>query len=231
MRRTTRRLALLMAALAIAACDDAAGPSPPAAQDLDIFVPALASREPPDDFGDRSSLSEDPGEDADVPDEFDAAPAILRSRLIVDFTSTRAYAQAMMEFWGNRGRQDVALDLHYGGKVIATKTASGRRSEILPGIYRIYTTASVAVSGDCGHMADGASNHDAWHEYGAWEWGSETQENFDDEAQPDCEKEERIVQGGNNEDDAEWYICYYTHYYDAETGVYLYTKFHGCEPL
>lgn len=231
MRRTIRFLPLLATTLMLSACDDAAGPAPPA-NDLDVVVPALAPLAPPPP--ERPAFTNDPGEDADIPDGFDDAPAILTSRVTAGFTNTRAYAQAMMRFWGNRGRQDVLLDLYYNGSKVGSRPASGRKSEIFPGFYRIDTTASMVVNDKCGHTADATSDHEAWHEWGGNIWDQDTQQNGDNADQPECVDavdEERVVPGGSNEDDSDWMICYYTHYYDTDSGRYLYTEFHGCEPL
>lgn len=231
MRSITRLLSLAVL-VAVAACDEAAGPAPPGAQDLDVVVPALVAGVEPIPI-EAPAIGDDVGEDVEPPDEFDREPALLTSRLDVGFTSTRAYGQAMMRFWGNRGRQEVTLDLWSGTSKIASRMATGRKSELLPGVYRIDTTASIATTKKCGLIADGTSHHEATHQYGSWEWDTDSQQNHDDDALPDCvdEVDESRVEGDGNNEDSEWVICYYTHYYDATTGRYLYTEFHGCEPL
>lgn len=234
MRWSKRLLLPLVASLMAAACEDTAGPAVPAVEDLDVVVPALASMvEPPLSVpvGDAPAFIEDPGDE--LPDGFLEPAGLLKTRLDAGFSGNRAFASAMMQFWGNRGEQKVDMRVLHDGTLVGTKSAKGRKSEIFPGVYRIDTGTAMYVSDDCGHAVDADSDHSAWHAWGDWEWDTDSQQNNDADEQPVCmeEVDQKIYKPGSGGSDYKWYVCYYTHYYDGLTGDYLYTEFHGCEPL
>jgi hypothetical protein len=236
MRRTTLLLFPLLPALFTGGCDDTTGPTAvtSSAEDLDVFIPELAANVAEavgDPEGDRPAG----GDDADYGEE----AFIFWTRVIAGFTQTAAWAQASMEFYANYATINLGMDLRYNGKSIGARSASAGFSEWIPLRSRLDTSAAMGITGQCGHIIDAWGTFAVWFYIPDFTWGKREKTDPAVAAQPTCVpdppppvKVTKEIKGGSGEgEDSDWYVCYYTYYYDSVTGRLLRTEFHGCQPL
>ncbi len=234
------RVAVTTVALALLACEDPAlGPvilSNSEGHDLSITVPNLrnnsagAASDVPLATASRphtlNTMSEPPS-------EFDQPPSITSYYVRTSFDADGVQAWAYMKAFGNRGRQKIDLALRYNGQPVASASPETSYSEWYPWNFALDTQGQFYITSECGHVIDANSSHAAWHEWAGFQWGRVDKNDYDGESQVPCDDERGGGGGdggGSGGDDTQWYICYYTHYYD-EQGTYLYSVFHGCEPL
>jgi hypothetical protein len=149
---------------------------------------------------------------AQMPSEFAASPTILDYWTNVGFLPAegRAYGRGFMSYFATNAEQNVALSLQFEHRTIASTEALGENSDWLPANRMLFTTAYLGVSGACGHLAGGTSNHKAWHQFigGGWKffsWGTAGRSSGDSAEQPACEPPPPLPpppsSGGGNSDD------------------------------
>jgi hypothetical protein len=129
-----------------------------------------------------------------MPSEFAMSPVILAYWTNVGFlpAESRAYGRGFMSYYATNAEQKVAFSLRFENSVIARTEAVGADSEWWPANRMLFTTAYLGVSGACGHLADGTTNHKAWHQFivGGWKffsWGDTGRSSSDSAEQPGCE--------------------------------------------
>ena len=184
MSASTRLLARAACAIVLSACADTADPVAPRAEGPASTV-ALSV--------DGTGPEPTPEELAEMPSEFATAPSILSASTSVGFEPDqgRAYAMGYMTYLASDASQDVVLDLRFQNDHIATRQVHGEQSDFLPWFRALVTPAHLGVSGTCGHLADGTTNHRAWHKFivGGWKflsWGNDAKPSSDSEEQPGC---------------------------------------------
>jgi hypothetical protein len=210
MSANTRWFPRIVCAVVVLACADAAdpvAPSLPAELDVTPLHVEIGSSEP--------SI-----EDLEqMPLEFRGNPTLLDYWTDVGFipAESRSYAQGYMKYFATNATQDVKLDLRFENRGIATRTAYGEEANIFPNVRSLWTTALLGVSGSCGHLADGATIHRAWHQFiaGGWKffsWGTAAGTSGDAAEQTGCEPPPPPTQRtGNAGNDPEVYqlVCEY----------------------
>ncbi|HEX7052283.1 MAG TPA: hypothetical protein VF188_18905 [Longimicrobiales bacterium] len=243
------RLAVLVLGACISAftgCDDAVTVPAVQARDLNIVVPDLtrSSADAPAIASGRTNVVAP----TSVPPEFERPPTILWTSLDAGFDGATAWGTASMRFFGTNGEETLSLRAKHEGTTVASSSRKGERAELIPWEYRIDTSGAVPVPDDCGHVLTAEADFKAWHQYAGLVWGLTTSGDTDIDYQPGCEDptddpggEDGGDAGGDDDGDSggsdggsdteEWMICSWTEYYDAETGEYLYSEFHGCVPL
>ena len=181
---SARSLARVACAMVLSACADSTDPTAPRAESPND-VPALSLE--------GSGPAPTPEELAEMPSEFATEPSINVYSTDVGFSSQegRAFAHGYMSYLASDASQDVTLDLRFENDPIGSSNAYGEQSNWLPWVRTLATTAYIGVSGDCGHLADGRTNHKAWHKFlvGGWKfmsWGNEARSSADSREQPAC---------------------------------------------
>ena len=171
---------------------------------LGLFVLACADATDPSGPGDAASANgpalstagASPTEEefALMPSEFRTAPSILSVATDVKFlpAERRASARGYMTYLASNASQDVKLSLRFDNAVIASNSAFGEASDWLPALRALTTTAYLGVSGTCGHLAEGATAHRAWHQFlvGGWKflsWGNHSVPSYGSAEQEACE--------------------------------------------
>ena len=187
----TRWFPRLVCATVVLACADATDPVAPGAA-----TPADTPQLFIDDFDGIEGIEPvEPtvAELAELPAEFRASPTLLDYWTDVGFipAESRSYAQAYMKYFATNATQDVTLDLMFEHQRIASRNAHGENADMLPFVRSLWTTALLGVSGSCGHLADGASVHTAWHQLIAsgWKffsWGTNARTSGDMKEQSPC---------------------------------------------
>ncbi len=172
----------MMCGLIVVGCTDATRPTAPPAS---TEVPSLSVQ------GEGPEPAEE--EFAEMPSAFRMAPTLLNYWTDVGFMSDvgRAYAQGFMKYFGTNATQNVKASLRFENQPIGSSDAYGEASDFLPSLRTLWTTAQIGVSGSCGHLADGATIHKAWHQFvaGGWKffsWGNTAGTSGDSAEQPGC---------------------------------------------
>ena len=135
-----------------------------------------------------------PDEIGEMPPEFMTSPAILDAWTDAGFveSESRAYAMGFMKYLATNATQEVTLDLRFENDPVGTRSASGESADLLPYLRTLWTTATMGVSGSCGHLVDGSTVHKAWHQFlgAGWKffsWGTDGRSSSDSKAQSSCE--------------------------------------------
>lgn len=183
MSTSLRTLPRLMCALLLAACADTDNPTAP----IDSAIG------PPQLIIEGGSTSPTPEEFAEMPAEFSTYPTIIRAWTDVGFLSyeSRAYGQAFMEYFATNAEQAIEMDLLFENAAVTSGSARSAQSNWLPYIRTLWTTTGLGVSGACGHLVNGRSQHEAWHQFifsggGFLKWGNAKKPTNDSKEQPAC---------------------------------------------
>ena len=181
----TRQFSRFACGLLMLACADASVPSAPDVAASDD-TPALATS------GSGSAPTEE--DFASMPPEFRTTASIFTHWTEVGFLpdEQRAFATGYMAYLATNATQEVNLSLRFENQNVASTTARGEETDWLPAARVLFTTARLGVSGTCGHLADGATTHKAWHQFlvGGWKflsWSNQVVSSGDSKAQPACE--------------------------------------------
>jgi hypothetical protein len=188
----TRWFPRLVCATVLLACADGTDPTAPSAVAASVLSQPLvdddSTSEPSPELSGPS-----PEELATMPADFRMNPTLLDYWTDVGFipAESRSYAQGYMKYFATNATQDVKLDLRFENGVIATRTAYGENTDLFPYVRSLWTTALLGVSGSCGHLADGATIHKAWHQFiaGGWKffsWGTAAGTSGDMKEQVQC---------------------------------------------
>lgn len=214
MKRSLGFTLLLVCGAALTGCSDAVGPN----------IPGLHPSSP-----NGYAAESDPEEE--LPSEFEKPPTIIRWWTEVGFIPEEnvAYAMGFMHYWANRARQTTTVHLRYGNHHVASRTNESAHDTWLPWYGELVTRSLVGLSGDCGHIVEGQSQHRAWHEAftrnGWFSWGHVTQSSTAVDVQPTCPPSG----GGGEPSEPKCITVYEDHWlYDPNTGEfeyqYTYTK-------
>ncbi|HET9947745.1 MAG TPA: hypothetical protein VFQ22_02350 [Longimicrobiales bacterium] len=184
--RPTRRTSALLAALALAACDertptavDAAPPVPPEA--LALAVPNLTSA----DLVTTISIVDSTGADGPArvirdpgtnppPDPEPITSTYVRSAIydaqtLVGFNPGSAFAWGMHHYQGNKGRIETTANVTFQGTPIGSRTAVAEQyTPVLVDFglkHFIQVMAEVFTDRTCGLTVSGSSEHFAWWEF------------------------------------------------------------------
>ena len=190
----TRWFPRIVCATVVLACTDATDPAAPTAatssDNPQLFIDDIDGV---DDLEGVEPIEPTAAELAELPSAFRASPTLLDYWTDVGFipAERRAYAQAYMKYFATNATQEVTLDLQFERSLIATRNAHGENTDLLPFTRSLWTTALLGVSGSCGHLADGASVHTAWHQLiaGGWKffsWGNTGRTSGDMKEQDPC---------------------------------------------
>jgi hypothetical protein len=181
----TRWLPRLACATVLLACADRTDPAAPSTD--------LSLDEAPQPILESGGPEPTPAELAAMPAEFRTNPTLLDYSTDVAFApaENRVRSRGYMEYFATNAKQEVRLTLRYENREVATGHAYGEDSHFFPGVRTLLTTAALGVGGPCGHLADGASVHSAWHQFiaGGWKffsWGTTTRSSQDDDRQSPC---------------------------------------------
>lgn len=232
MRRT---IPFFLLAAMLMACEDTVAPERAVPADLDVFVPELARAAVVDTIrgsGDRPAA----GEETDWGEAW-----IISSTIEAGFRPNYGFSQAAMEFWATEASIDLSMTLRYGNQAIGSGAGQASFVNWLPWRERINTSATVGITGACGHIVDANAIYDVKNRFQP-DGIVLTSASISRPAvaqQPACvppdptpvKVTKEVKGGGDNDEDSDWYICYYTYYYSNVTGALLYTEFHGCQPL
>jgi hypothetical protein len=180
---SARWIPRLACGMVLLACADSTDPTAPS---------VAASAGPPQLSAEGGDAEPTPEELAEMPAEFRMPATLLSYWTDVGFTyDGTAYAQGFMRYFATNATQEVTLDLRFENRMVATRKAYGEQSDFLPAIRTLWTSAHLGVSGSCGHLADGATIHKAWHQFlvGGWRflsWGNAAGTSGDSAEQPAC---------------------------------------------
>lgn len=181
---SARWFSRLACGMVVLACADTTDPTAPS---------AVVSADAPQLSTEGGGAGPSPEELAEMPIEFRTNPTILDFWTDVGFlpAESRAYARGFMSYLASNAAQDVVLSLRFDNSTIASSDAFGENSDWFPAVRMLFTTAFVGVSGTCGHLADGTTNHKAWHQFlvGGWKflsWGNTARSSGDSAEQPEC---------------------------------------------
>lgn len=225
------------------ACGDAIAPRG-AAIDLDFILPTLETQRPAARVDKLSSALRDmpPRRSSSVaadelPPEFNEAAILLRYYTVAGFTDDahQAYGTSVMHYFANHARQTVDLKLRYNGSEVTSTSGSTEDSFFLPWHRSMVTTATLGISGTCGHAVHAAGTHSVWDEFvtsgqGLLSWGHQGASSHGDDAQSPCLQNAGGPGGGGGWSDEQYYICYYYDWYDY-LGAFLFREWVYCVPL
>lgn len=146
-----------LCALALLACASETSPTAPPADapgEVALTVAAHATTAPT------------PEELAMMPSEFSTAPSILSAKTSVGFVEGEgAWAEGVMEYYGTDAEQEVTLVVRNAEREVARKTVRGAQQDLYPAIRTLRTMNSIPLSASCGQIADGTTQHKAWHKF------------------------------------------------------------------
>lgn len=128
---------------------------------------------------------------AEMPVEFRQAPGIYGLWVDAGFVSGRAYAQASMEYFANHAEIFVKAVLLRDNREITSTTGAEEHSFYLPATRHITASASVGVSGSCGHMLNASGHGKIRHQFpllkmGWFQWGHAGRTGHASASQPEC---------------------------------------------
>jgi hypothetical protein len=226
-----------------AACGDAVAP-PGAAVDLDFVLPELETKLSAARVEkisgplriDPSRRSPPVAADA-LPPEFNEGAILLRYYTVAGFTDDahQAYGTSVMHYFANRARQTVDLKLRYNGAEVTSTSGFTEESFFLPWHRSMVTTATLGISGTCGHAVHATGTHNVWDEFitsgqGLLSWGHKGASSNGDGSQSPCLQSGGGPGGGGGWGDEQYYICYYYDWYDY-LGAFLFREWVYCVPL
>lgn len=213
--------------MVLLACADTTDPTAPS---------AVASADAPQLSTEGGGSAPSPEELAEMPSEFASSPAIYDFGTKVEFlpAENRVIAQGTMSYLASHASQNVTLSLRFDNSPIASTEALGENSDWLPWFRGLSTTASLGVSGACGHLADGGTIHKAWHQFlvGGWKflsWGNEARSSNDSAEQPQCAPSPPPSGGGGPDEyeDSCWLCQQWFYYIDGE----IVDEWWECDPI
>lgn len=150
------------------------------------------------------------------------------------FYDNLAYAIGHMSYLANHARQTVTLTISNGNGVIGTQTGAGEDGNIVPWSRTLDTPVNYALASNCGLVANGATQHEAWMEGlvggGTIEWGRKAGASFGNASLGGCPSPTPPASGGPASKEDDYQICFYNDLYAAD-GRYLGREELGCQPL
>jgi hypothetical protein len=224
------------------ACGDAVAPRS-AVIDLDFVLPRLETTLPAARVEkssttlrsgppDRSAVAGD-----ELPPEFNEGAILFRYYSVAGFTedAQQAFGTSVMHYFANRARQAVDLKLRYNGAEVTSTSALTEDSFFLPWHRSMVTTATLGISGTCGHAVHASGTHNVWDEFitsgqGLLSWSKKAASSHDDGAQSPCLQSGGGPGAGGGWSDEQYYICYYYDWYDY-LGAFLFREWVHCVPL
>ena len=166
---------------------------------------------------------------AELPPEYNTMPGVYNEKTIAGFGSRNgqptAWGQGLMDFYGNRARQEVKLSVLWNGSSIVDESGVTSASYFLPWSYSFSSSVNIPVDRACGYEDRASTLHRAWHQMpipGPWggEFGIDEKPSSSDLIeQPACRAETKSETrtGGEGDSriiDSHWQICYYVAWYD-----------------
>ena len=162
-----------------------------------------------------------------MPPEFATAPSIgvYGTEVVFSVDKPQAVARAYMTYLATDATQDVQIDLRFENQEIASNSVKGVASDFYPWTRLLETRVAVAVSGSCGHLAEGTTTHKAWHHFTVtgwktFEWGPDGVGSHGSKEQPACpepppspESPDDGGGGGDDEYDSGCEVCQEWLYY------------------
>lgn len=170
----TLGLAASLASFGIGACADS----------LPVEPTARSAPEP--------ALARFPTEEeyAEMPAEFRQKPGILSYRVDAWFSGGRAHGSAHMRYLANYGEIVVPVTLLYNNAEVTRTTGYAELASFLPMERDLYATASMGVTGSCGHTVNATGIFSIHNQFplktGWFSWGHEKASGSDSESQPAC---------------------------------------------
>jgi hypothetical protein len=154
----------------------------------------------------------------EIPPEFQMAPSITRKETDAGFSSTEAWGQSNMTYFGSHARQVLNLALRFNNAQVANPSFKTEAADLFPNWRGLWTDGRVVTPNPCGHTLQATSEHSAWHQFplvGSWStWGNTTQSTTKSAQQPPCAPDEPTAGGGGGPD---FYVCYCLDYYNSAT--------------
>lgn len=200
---------------------------------LALTVLALPACTPESPSGPPITVTAMDGPPPGAPSEFNQSPFIQSSNLDASFFGASFGAAADMRYFANRAEQTLDVEVNYEGSSVASIPRQSSANELFPWLRDLSTITEMNLADECGHTIIAQATHKAWHELSGYQWGTDNAGQSLQRSQLDCPPEHGGPPAGGygGGGGGQFAICFYTIYYNTDTGAIISIEHHGCTAI